>query len=363
MAKQNELILFTPGPVMMSCSTKNKGSFQVPYFRNEEFSSIMKNVETDILEVVNAKPGSRVITLTSSGTGAMDASVAGIITNDDVSLVINGGSFGNRFYEILSHYRFRNINHCLEYGKALNVDELDQYQDLQITTLFVNHNETSTGNLYDLHSINEFCVSKDLFFVVDAIGSFLADPIDLSKLDVDVLIISSHKGLALPPGLSFLVLSERAITRIHRTTSRSYYFDLKKALADNERGQTPWTPALSIIYQLEDKLRFIKKKGVNQCVSDTMELANDFRDKISSLPLTLFSESPSNAVTALKITNEILHPEFIIERLLSDWNIYACPNGGELGKIIFRIGHLGDLSTSDNTKLITALTIIFGEVK
>ena len=355
MKKNNKFILFTPGPVQMANDILERGSQQVRYFRNKEFTNKMLGIEKMFLELLKAGPESRLITLTSSGTAAMEASVINCFNANEKMLIINGGSFGARFSEICKYHGQAYEEHRLEPGKSLHLEDLSFLDLKSFSCILVNHHETSTGSLYDLDELAKFCKDNNLFLIVDAIGSFLADPIDLSNKDIDILIVSSHKGLALPPGLSFLVLNERAIKKAQQTEGRSYYFDLQRALLDGTRGQTPWTPALQIIDQLELRLGNILKVGVTNTINNVKRLAEDFRVKINSMPFRIFPEHPSNAITALEPLDDRFSPDDYVKQLLLEMEIYVCPNGGDLGRRIFRVGHLGDLTIEDNDFLVQSI--------
>ena len=212
--------LFTPGPVQLSEEILSMGSQQPRYFRTELFSEKMFRIERMFLEILKAKPNSRLVTLTASGTAAMESPIVNCFEPLEKLLIINGGSFGARFSEICRYHGQSYIEHKIPFGQQLRIEELSLYESDSIQAVLVNHHETSTGHLYDLKEIESYCDRNDLLFVVDAIGSFLADPIDLDLCNIDILIVSSHKGLSLPPGVSFLVLSERAIEKIQTTIEK-----------------------------------------------------------------------------------------------------------------------------------------------
>ena len=346
--------LFTPGPVMMHDFTLAEGARQVRYFRTREFSDLLLRCESLLLELLDAKPGSRVVVLTGSGTAAMEASIINCFDPSEQLLIINGGSFGERFVEICSMHSWVYQQVSVPHGRQLKDSLLSSYEGLPIRGVLINHHETSTGNLYDLRSVDHFCKTNNCFLVVDAIGSFLADPMNLKEYDIDVLILSSQKGLALPPGLSFLVLSPRMIDVISKMRPKSYYLNLRRYLQDMQRGQTPFTPAVGIAYQLKQMLEFIKDQSVSERVRLVETIARDFRQKIKGLPLSVFAESPSNALTSLEPTDG-RRPQWYVSRLEEEYGIFVCPNGGMLAERIFRVGHLGNISVSDNTALVEAM--------
>lgn len=348
------MLNFTVGPVMSDEKILNIGSQQVPYFRTSEFSDVMFENEKLMKKFVNAEHNARVIFITGSGTASMEAAVINSFTNEDRVLIINGGSFGQRFVEICELHEIPYEEIRLQPGKQLKEEELYKYDGQNFTGLLVNAHETSTGVHYDMEMISQFCKKNKLFFVVDAVSSFLADELDMAELKVDIMITGSQKALACPPGVSILVLSENAVKRVTKVDVKCLYLNLNKALRDGERGQTPFTPAVSILLQINARLKEIDATGgVKSEYEKIKEQAEDFRNKIKGLPLEIVSESMSNAVTPLHPTNASAYDVFTI--LKNEYNIWICPNGGELSDKVFRVGHIGNLTKEDNTTLVNAL--------
>lgn len=332
----------------------NIGSQQVPYFRTSEFSEVMFENERLMKKFVNAEPNARTVFITGSGTASMEAAVINSFTGEDKVLIINGGSFGQRFVEICKLHEIPYEEICLQPGKQLKEEELYKYDKKGFTGLLVNAHETSTGVYYNMEMISEFCEKNKLFFVVDAVSSFLADQFDMIKLKVDIMITGSQKALACPPGVSILVLSEQAVKRVEKNNVKCLYLNLNRALRDGERGQTPFTPAVSILLQINARLKEIDESGgVKKEYEKIREQAQDFRNKIKELPLEIVSESMSNAVTPLHPTNVSAYDVFTI--LKNEYNIWICPNGGALADKVFRVGHIGNLTKEDNTTLVNAL--------
>ena len=343
---------------MLSDEVMDIGGKQVPYFRTEEFSQIMYENECFMKKLSGSAETDRVVFLTGSGTAAMEASIINTLNENDKALIVNGGSFGERFVQICSIHKIPFDEIKIKPGRALTEEMLYAYDNKGYTAFIVNIHETSTGVLYDHNIITSFCRKNNLFLIVDAISSFLADDINVQKMEIDVMITGSQKALACPPGISIIVLSEKAINRIQHTDSKCIYLNLQSALKNGERGQTPFTPAVGTLIQINSRLKsIILSGGASSEVSRIHRLALDFREKIKGLPLFLFAEMPSNAVSAL------LSPDFsaqkMFTKLKNEYQIWICPNGGELGETVFRVGHLGALSERDNDILVHALQDIF----
>ena len=349
-----KMINFTVGPVQSSDIINQIGSEQVPYFRTQEFSNVMLENEKLIKKFTNAPKNSRVVFITGSGTAAMEASVINTLNKEDRVLIVNGGSFGERFVELCRIHNIDFDDIKLDVGQPITKSILDKYDGKNYTAFLVNLHETSTGVLYDLDLISNYCNSNNLFLIVDAISSFLTDEIDIKKANIDVMITGSQKALACPPGVSLLVLSERALKKIERIDSKSLYLDLKIALKNGERGQTPFTPAVGILRQINAKLKLILNNGgVKSEIQRTKQLAEYFRNNIKNLPFKMVTNSPSNAVTSLYSLNNNAYNIFL--QLKDNYNIWICPNGGDLKNKIFRVGHIGCLSKDDYDILLDAL--------
>ena len=348
------MLNFTVGPVMSCEEVRTIGAEQVPYFRTPEFSKIMFENENLMKKFAKADENARVVFLTGSGTAAMEASVMNVFDTQDKVLIVNGGSFGQRFVKICEIHQIPYTEIKLEIGKKLTQEMLNEYDGKGYTGFLVNIHETSTGVHYDPVMISEFCKKNHMFLLVDAISSFLADEFDMEKLGVDLMLTGSQKALACPPGISVIILSEHAVQRVYEKTPQCLYLDLKEALKNGERGQTPFTPAVGILRQIHARLQEIEKAGGVEAETEKIaSLAADFRKKIEGMPFEIPSESMSNAVTPLHPLNVSAYK--IFETLKDEYHIWVCPNGGDLAEKIFRVGHIGALTTDDNTTLVEAL--------
>lgn len=349
-----DLLNFTVGPVMSCDSVRAIGSEQVPYFRTPAFSEVMLENERLVKQFASAPEDARVTFITGSGTASMEAVVMNVLSPSDKAVVINGGSFGERFVQLCRMHGIPHHEVKLAYGEPLAEEHLAALADKGLTAFLVNMHETSTGVLYDMDMISRFCRANGLLLLVDAISAFLADPFDMEALGADVMITGSQKALACPPGISLIVLSPRALERVEGNETRCMYLDLKSALKNGERGQTPFTPAVGILLQIHRRLQEIASAGGAMSeIQRVKALASDFRQKVSALPFEMFSPSPSNAVTALRPVSGSAYD--IFTTLKDEYGIWICPNGGDLRDRIFRVGHLGALTTEDNTVLVDAM--------
>ncbi len=345
--------LFSLGPVNMRKEILEIGMQQPPYFRTSEFSKINFDNEKMILSLI--KSSGRVAVLTSSGTGAMDA-VASNFAGDSRILVVNGGTFGELWVDICRFYDFDYIEMKVPFGKDLNLEQFDSLIEQQnIKFVFAQGTETSSGQKFPLRQMGEITKKHDAYFIVDAITSFLADPYEMDSWNIDVSVLSSQKGLGLPPGLSVVIVGLRALQSLNKKQSTSYYFDLSREFANMDRGQTAFSPAVVSIFQLNSQLKYLTKLGYESIIKQVQNLAMDFRYKISDLPFNVIAETPSNCLTALRIDNSLKskYNAYDLFRFLIDkYDIFISPVGGEYAESDFRVCHLGELTKNDNTMLI-----------
>jgi aspartate aminotransferase-like enzyme len=349
------MLNFTVGPVQSSDAVRAIGAEQVPYFRTEEFSELMLENERLLKKFANAPNDSKAVFMTCSGSGGMETAIMNCLTKDDKALVINGGSFGERFVELLSLHGIPFTEIKIERGKALKPKHLTPFDGKGYTAFLVQKHETSTGVHYDMDLVSEFCKRNGCFMIVDTISSFLCDPFDMAALGVGVMITGSQKALACPPGVALMILAPSALIRIKKTKCCCQYLDLKLALKNQERGQTPWTPAVGILRQINARLKEIDSMGGAETeISRTSHLASYFRARIKEfdLPFEIISESLSNAVTPLHPTTQSAYEIFL--KIKNEYGMWVCPNGGDLRDSVFRVGHIGCLTEADYDRLINA---------
>lgn len=350
------MLNFTVGPVMSSEAVRAIGAEQVPYFRTAEFSELMLENERLIKKLAHASNGSRVVFMTCSGSGGMECAIMNCLTKNDRALVINGGSFGERFVELLTLHEIPFTEIRMEKGKGLKPEHLAPYEGKGYTAFLFQKHETSTGVHYDANLISGFCKRNGCFMIVDTISTFLADPFNMVELDAGVMITGSQKALACPPGIAVMVLAPSALKRIENTKCCCQYLDLKLALKNQERGQTPWTPAVGVLRQINVRLKEIDAAGGDEAeIERTARLANYFRGKLKehNLPFEIISESLSNAVTPLHPTTQSAFEIFL--RIKDEYGMWICPNGGDMKDTVFRVGHIGCLTEKDYDRLIDAL--------
>ncbi len=318
---------FIVGPVEMYPSTKMVLEKGYTYFRTQEYGDMVKECLSKVSEMMGAK-NSTTIYLAASGTGAMDAVVDNCMGVKDKALVINGGSFGHRFCELLEWYKIDYDSIDLEWNEVVSAKDLEPYENKGYTALFVNLDETSSGKLYDIILLSEFCKRNNMYLIVDAISTFLADEYEMEKYGIDVTIISSQKGLCLSPGMSIVSFSQRMVDKINKEGDpNSYYFDFKSYFENIERGQTPFTTTVSIMYELKDMLELIENSGGrDKWIEQVQDKAKYFREKAKSAGLNIPDYPKSATLTPLYF--EDISASEVVKELRERYELFVNPCGG-----------------------------------
>jgi aspartate aminotransferase-like enzyme len=344
--------LFTPGPVPIHEHILAIGATQPPYNRTSEFSQLTHEIVAGLKYVFQTS--GQVALLTASGTLAMEATVLNFLTSSDRVIVINGGTFGQRWCDIcrIHAIEFREIK--LEAGVDLDLDQLrETCIGETYTALLINAHETSTGQLYDIQAIGKLAREFNLLFVVDAISTICADPFQMDDWNVDVGVLSSQKALALPPGLSFVAIGPRALARSIEIAPRTLYLNLQDYLSNQERGQLPYTPAIGLLLQLHQRLLDIQQHTLPMTVTDHALRASEFRQAMLDLPFSILPARQSNAMTAL--TCDDMDAVSVVQHLQTHCAIEVAPSGGALKHRLIRISHMGAQSSSDTQQMVSAL--------
>ncbi|MDD4699569.1 MAG: aminotransferase class V-fold PLP-dependent enzyme [Oscillospiraceae bacterium] len=356
--EKKDVKLFTVGPAQMYQHTLEVRSHVVPYFRTPEFGKMNLESAELMRNIMDADDDSEVLFLTCSGSGAMEATVMNCFNKDDKILIISGGTFGERFEQICKIHNIPYTPIKLGPDETLTQAHLASYANKGYTGLLVNLHETYTGQLYDINMISGFCAENNLYLVVDAISTFLCDEYHMSKYGIDATIVSSQKGLCLAPGLSAVVLSRRMVNNKVLTNSvQSMYFDFKDYIKNMSRGQTPFTPSVGVLFELNDMLRYIDNQGVAARVKEVSDRCKYFRGKLENMPVHLPSFPLSNAITPVRFEKPIAEEFFTY--LKDEKNIMVNPVGGELGKTSIRVAHIGDLTFEDYDFLLGEMASFF----
>ena len=301
--------------------------------------------------------------LTSSGTGAMEASIVNTLSPGDPVLAVSVGSFGDRFAGIAQAYGARVTKLNFDWGTAADPQEIRNALKNQpeIKAVLVTHNETSTGVTNDLETISKVVKNEfNKLLLVDAISSLGCLPLPVDKWHCDIVGTSSQKGFMIPPGLAFISVSPNAWETYKQAKMPRYYFDLETAQQYLEKGQTPWTPNLSIFYALDIALDRMLAEGMDRIFERHHRMARMVRAKIKSMGLSLLvddEKAAADTVTAVRVPNGVNGNE-LSKTMRTEYNIILGGGQGELEGKIFRIGHMGYVKEDEIQEVLEALEIV-----
>ena len=355
--------LFSPGPTMLPQDVILKMAEPIMHHREADYEAIFQEVREGLRYLFQTK--NEVLVFVSSGTGAMEGTVSNLLTSGDKALVVRGGKFGERWEEICRAYGIEVKPIDVEWGEAVdpNVIEESLKEDAAIRAVFTQATETSTGVVHPVREIAEITGGyEETVIVVDAITGIGALDIPMDAWNLDVVVSGSQKALMLPPGLSFVALSEKAWRFVDRSNLPKYYFDFRRELESAGKNQSTFTPAITLVVGLRESLRRIRHEGLEAIFARHDLLARATREAVKALGLELFAEeSPSNALTAVKIPERIGANE-IKSRLFEKFGITVAGGQDQARGKIIRIAHLGYYGPLDMVMVISALEMLLAEM-
>ncbi|MDY6833823.1 MAG: alanine--glyoxylate aminotransferase family protein [Chloroflexota bacterium] len=350
--------LRVPGPTPCPDDVLHSMTRQMVDHRGAEFMDLARRVTRKLQGVFQTQGD--VLTLTTSGTGGLEAAVVNTLSPGDKVLSVSCGVFGDRFANIAEKYGAGVIRLQCEWGQAVDSDQVRKMlqSDADIKAVMLTHNETSTGVTNDLATICHVVKEFDKLLLVDAVSSLGAIDLPTDEWSCDVVVSASQKGWMAPPGLAMVSVNQKAWEAVSSATMPRFYFDLSKAKAFLDKGQTPWTPAVPLFYALDVALDVMSAEGLPNIFARHSQIANMTRDRIKNLGLSLFAneEYASNVVTAVKKPDGVDVKE--LRKLLQEEHGIVLAGGQQkLSGHIFRIAHLGQVAQADMEQVINALAL------
>ncbi|MEX2190912.1 MAG: alanine--glyoxylate aminotransferase family protein [Bacteroidota bacterium] len=353
--------LFTPGPTPVPESVMLRMAEPMIHHRHVEFTQLFARLHEN-LQYLFQTTGD-VITLTSSGTGAMEATVANVHSAGEKALFVNGGKFGERWGEILKVYGVEPVELTVPWGESVRIEDIEKAlkEHPSISAVYLTHSETSTGAATDVQAIARLVRgTSGALTIVDGITAVGAMELRMKEWDLDIVVTGSQKGLMIPPGLAFVAVSDRAWERMKASRLPKFYFDLSAARKALRLNDTPWTPAISLVIGVDAALSMIRKEGLEKVWLRHSKLAASLRVAADALGLEVLAKRPSNALTALKIPKSVDAKQFS-SVLKNTYGITAAGGQGELAGKVIRISHLGYYDELDMITVISALEMTLSE--
>jgi aspartate aminotransferase-like enzyme len=357
MASQN---LRTPGPTPLPPAVREALAREMIAHRGAEFAAILRECVEGLQWAFQTQYDT--VILTTSGTGGLESLVANTLSPGQRLLLASMGYFGDRLGKIARAYGVDVVQIDAEPGQAIDPQVLCERlrAEPSIDTVFVTHNETSTGVLNPLREIASGVrqARPEALLLVDGISSVGSVPIEPEAWGCDVVVAGSQKGWMIPPGLSYVSISPRAWERQARSTLPKFYFDWAQARRAAESGGTPWTPALSQFFALQVALRLMREEGLDKLFERHQRLAQFTREGLADLDLKLCADPrhASPTVTTAYVPDGVSAKQLLKALEERHGVVLAGGQGGLSGKII-RIGHMGWVQQDDLVAVLRALQV------
>lgn len=354
-----------PGPTDVPSNVLRTMAKPMINHRGPEFEGMMRKITERIKKVF--KTEGEVFTLTSSGTGGLEAAVVNFINPGDKVLVASIGNFGERFRDIAKMYDADVEFIDFGWGNAIDpaVIEKRLAEDTahEIKAILCQHNETSTAIVNPIEAVSAARKGHPALLIVDTVSGLGAASFDMDGWGVDVAVAGSQKAFMAPPGLAFIAANARAMKVAEACTNRKFYFDLLKARDMLKKGQTPYTPAISVIYAVEEALEYFNEVGVDAIVADHYKRRDLVRAGLSAMGLKLIADDAiaSPAVTAVECPQGI-DPAELRNLLREKYNIIIAGGQGKFSATTFRVGHLGAVRLMDLFTVTVGLELALKEL-
>jgi len=352
--------LFTPGPTPLLPAAQFAMAAADIHHRTPEFRALFLKVLAQLKVFVGTK--NDVLLLSSSGTGAMEASVSNLTSPGDRVLVLTAGKFGERWTGLAKAFGCEVDEVKAPYGQTFDLAEIKKALKPEHRAVYVQATETSTAVRHDIEAIAKIVTATDALLIVDGITGLGTTHFDVDGWGIDVLIGGSQKAVMIPPGLAYLSVSERAWAALEKSKNPRYYFDLRKERKNAVKGESAYTPAVALIAGLGAALDYIAgqaggdlEKGRIALIDNAQVNAEATRAGLVSLGFNLFAPTaPAAAATAVAVP-EGMDSGVVVKALKSKFALVTANGQGEMQGKIFRVAHLGFFDYLDTIAFLGAM--------
>jgi aspartate aminotransferase-like enzyme len=352
--------LFTPGPTPLLPAAQFAMAAADMHHRTPEFRALFQKVLAQLKVFVGTK--NDVLLLSSSGTGAMEASVSNLTSPGDRVLVLTAGKFGERWTGLAKAFGCEVDVQSAPYGETFDMAEIKKALKPEHRVVYMQATETSTAVRHDVEAIAKIVTATEALLVVDGITGLGTTHFDVDGWGIDILIGGSQKAVMIPPGLAYLSVSERAWAAMEKSKNPRYYFDLRKERKNAVKGESAYTPAVALIAGLGAALDYIAgqaggdlEKGRIALIDNAQVNAEATRAGLVSLGFKLFAPTaPAAAATAVAVP-EGMDSGVVVKALKSKFALVTANGQGEMQGKIFRVAHLGFFDYLDTIAFLGAM--------
>ncbi|MDR0767256.1 MAG: alanine--glyoxylate aminotransferase family protein [Methanosarcinales archaeon] len=355
--KTEDKLMMMPGPVAVPPRVLMAMARPMINHRGKEFSAIYDDCQRISASLFGTAP-ENISVISGSGTAGMEAAIGCLNNKEDKILAIENGKFGQRFKKIAGKYG-NVVPLEFEWGKSIDLALVEEKLEAgDIKTIAMVHNESSTAIKNPAPEIGALAKKYDAYFILDVVSSVGGDDIKVDKWNVDIAVTGSQKCIAAPPGLSIVSANERALSEMQNVKTRPYYLDLVAyhKSASKELKETPYTPAVSLFFALQEALKMIEEEGLDKRIERHYLMTKAVRDSVTAIGIEMFPQlnevsAYSNTVSAMKAPAGISGED--IKKALSKKGIIITGGQDDLKGKIFRIGSMG---ATTPTNIMTTLT-------
>jgi aspartate aminotransferase-like enzyme len=352
--------LFTPGPTPLLPAAQFAMAAADIHHRTPEFRALFLKVLGQLKVFVGTK--NDVLLLSSSGTGAMEASVSNLTSPGDRVLVLTAGKFGERWVDLAKAFGCQVDVVEKPYGQTFDLAEVKAALKPEHKVIFMQASETSTAVAHDVEGVAKLVKDTDTLLVVDGITGLGTMTFDVDGWGIDVLIGGSQKAVMIPPGLAYLSVSEKAWKAMETSKNPRYYFDLRKERKNQSKGETAYTPAVALVAGLGAALDYIAgqaggdmEKGRIALIDNAQVNAKATRAGLVALGFTLFAPTSPSAAAPAGAVPEGMDSSDVVKALKTRFSLVIANGQGTMKGKIFRVAHLGFFDYLDTMVLLGAM--------
>ena len=366
MIQTTDKLMMMPGPVAVPHRVLMAMAKPMINHRGKEFSAIYDECQTISAELFKTK-AENISIISGSGTAGMEAAVGCLNNKEDKILAIENGKFGQRFKKLAGKYGTV-VPVEFEWGKSVDLVAVEEKLEAgDIKTITMVHNESSTAIRNPAAEIGALAKKYDAYFILDVVSSLGGDDIRIDEWNVDIAVTGSQKCIAAPPGIAIAAVNDRAIAEMENIKTRPYYLDLLayKKSASKELKETPYTPAVSLFYALQEALRIVQEEGVEKRIRRHYLMTKAVRDCVTALGIEMFptigeGSAYSNTVSAMKAPVGVNGED--IKKAMNKRGIIITGGQDDLKGKIFRIGSMGSTTPTNVTATLTELEHVLYEL-
>ena len=355
---QDKLTLMIPGPTPVPESVlKAMGRHPIGH-RSGDFQAVVQRT-TEQLKWLH-QTQSDVLVITGSGTAAMEAGIINTLSRGDRVLCGDNGKFGERWVKVARAYGLEVEVIQAEWGQPLDPEAfrkaLEADSTKAIKAVILTHSETSTGVINDLETIARHVKAHGTALTIaDCVTSLGATDVPMDAWGVDVVASGSQKGYMLPPGLSFVAVSERAWQAYERSDLPKFYLDLGPYRKTASKNSNPFTPAVNLYFGLEAALEMMQKEGLDAIFARHARHRSAAQAGMKAIGLPLFAAEGHGSPAITAVAPDGIDAEQLRKAVKDRFDILLAGGQDHLKGKVFRIGHLGYVCDRDVLTAVSAI--------